>query len=102
PDNTQFFQASLNPHLQNYLIKVRNLCIKPAMTDANLNDLITPSEAAELREVSRQAIGDLIKRNKLQTWSIGKRVFVSRKAVLDYQPSVGGRPPKPKASKNKK
>jgi hypothetical protein len=41
------------------------------MANANLSDLITPSEAAALRAVSRQAIDDLMRRGKLQTWEIG-------------------------------
>ena len=71
------------------------------MTDLNLDDLISPSEAAELREVTRQAIDDLIRRKKLETWTIGKRIFVSRKAVLAYQPGAAGRP-KAKAGKKRK
>ncbi|MGH8710620.1 MAG: helix-turn-helix domain-containing protein [Burkholderiales bacterium] len=64
------------------------------MTEMNLEDLITPAEAAALRGVSRQAISDLIKREKLQTWEIGGRTFVSRKAVLNYEAAPSGRPAK--------
>jgi excisionase family DNA binding protein len=72
------------------------------MANANLSDLITPSEAAALRGVSRQAIDDLMRRGKLQTWEIGGRVFVSRKAVLAYRPAAGGRPRKAAGGRKKK
>ena len=41
-----------------------------------MSDLITQAEAARLREVSRQAISDLIKRRKLKTKKIGNVTFV--------------------------
>jgi hypothetical protein len=52
--------------------------------------------------VSRQAIDDLMRRGKLQTWEIGGRVFVSRKAVLAYRPAAGGRPRKAGSARGKK
>jgi excisionase family DNA binding protein len=68
------------------------------MANVNLEDLITPSEAAALRGVSRQAINDLINREKLETWEIGGRIFVSKTAVLNYEPAAAGRPVKAASS----
>lgn len=66
-----------------------------------MSDLITQAEAARLREVSRQAISDLIKRRKLKTKKIGNVTFVSRTAVLAYKPEAGGRPTIKKKAKAK-
>jgi excisionase family DNA binding protein len=57
-----------------------------------LQDLITQTEAAEIRGVSNQAISDLVKRGKLRTLSIGKRKFLLRSEVKAYKPAKGGRP----------
>lgn len=56
------------------------------------NDLITQAEAARLRNVSRSAISDLVKRGKLKVKTIGSVPFLSRREVLSYTPEVGGRP----------
>lgn len=66
-----------------------------------MSDLITQAEAARLRNVSPQAISDLIKRNKLKTKTIGTVTFVYRSSVLAYKPSAGGRPAKKKSVKAK-
>jgi hypothetical protein len=63
---------------------------------SSLDDLITQAEAARLRQVSRSAINDLVKRRKLKVKIIGGQPFVSRKEVLSYAPEVGGRPAKKK------
>ena len=63
---------------------------------SSLDDLITQAEAARLRQVSRSAINDLVKRRKLKVKIIGGQPFVSRKEVLSYEPEVGGRPAKKK------
>lgn len=66
-----------------------------------MSDLITQAEAARLREVSRQAISDLIKRHKLKIKKIGSVTFLSRTAVLAYKPEAGGRPATKKRAKAK-
>jgi len=64
-----------------------------------MSDLITQAEAARLRNVSPQAISDLIKRRKLKTKKIGSLTLVLRSSVLAYRPEVGGRPSKKKKAK---
>ena len=64
-----------------------------------MSDLITQAEAARLRNVSPQAISDLIKRHKLKTKTIGTVVFVYRSSVLAYRPEKGGRPAKNRKAK---
>ncbi|MGH7594104.1 MAG: helix-turn-helix domain-containing protein [Gemmatimonadales bacterium] len=54
--------------------------------------MISQSDAARLRGVSRQAIGRLIKRGKLQVISIGGRRFLSRQDVVHFEPARPGRP----------
>jgi len=63
---------------------------------SSLDDLITQAEAARLRQVSRSAINNLVKRRKLKVKIIGGQPFVSRKEVLSYEPEAGGRPVKKK------
>jgi len=60
------------------------------------DDFITQAEAARLRGVSRAAISDLIKRGKLKVSRKFGLPLLSRRAVLDYWPEVGGRPAKKK------
>jgi hypothetical protein len=62
------------------------------------DDLITQTEAAEIRGVAVQSISDLIRRGKLKTVTIGKRKFLLRSEVEKFKPSKGGRP-KSKATK---
>lgn len=57
-----------------------------------MGDLITPTAAAELRGVSRAAISDLIKRGRLQTYTVGGRTFVSRDEVKSFEAIKVGRP----------
>jgi excisionase family DNA binding protein len=64
-----------------------------------VEDLITQTEAAEIRGVSWQAINDLVRRGKLRTVTIGKRKFVLRSEVKAYKPEKGGRPRKESARK---
>lgn len=60
-------------------------------------DLITQSEAAELRGASVAAINDLVRRGKLRSEEkFGKRL-VFRSDVLAYVPNKGGRPARAKA-----
>lgn len=59
-----------------------------------IDDLITLAEAARLRGVTRQAIGKLVKNEKLKLVEIGGQPFLSRKEVADFKPGKSGRPKK--------
>jgi hypothetical protein len=61
------------------------------------DDFITQAEAARLRQVSRAAISDLIKRGKLKVHPKFGLPLLSRREVLSYRPEVGGRPPSKKS-----
>jgi len=56
------------------------------------DDLITQTEAAEIRGVAVQSISDLIRREKLKTVTIGKRKFLLRSEVKKFTPGPAGRP----------
>ena len=45
-----------------------------------------------MRGVSRQAIGKLIKANRLRSMVVGGHTLVSRADVLTYKPRKAGRP----------
>lgn len=64
------------------------------MKKEELLDLITQSEAARLRNVSPEAIADLIRRGRLTAIEVGGRKFLRRSEVVDYKPLKGGRPSK--------
>lgn len=55
-------------------------------------DWVTQSEAARLRNVTRQAIARLVGNGRLRTLDIGGRSFVNRADVLAFQPHRAGRP----------
>ena len=57
-------------------------------------DLITQAEAARLREVTAEAINDLIKRGKFEVFEVAGQKLLRRNDVINYRPSKGGRPPK--------
>lgn len=67
----------------------------------NLENLISISEAARIREVSHSAIQDLIKRGKLTVVEIGGRKFLNRDEVENFTPESIGRPPKEKSASKK-
>lgn len=58
------------------------------------DEWISQAEAARLRGVSRQAIADLIKRNRLETLEIAGRLLVRRTDVEKFVPHGAGRRPK--------
>jgi hypothetical protein len=64
------------------------------MRREELLDLITQSEAAKLREVSPEAIADLIKRGRLSVMEVGGKKFLRRTEVVNFKPLKGGRPSK--------
>lgn len=62
----------------------------------DLTDLISQTEAADIRGVTRASINELVKRGRLSTVNIGGKTFLRRSEVLNFEPDKGGRPPKPK------
>lgn len=60
-----------------------------------MDDLISQSEAARLRGVTKQAIANLVKRGRLRVVEIAGRALVYRSEVESFiaQPKTG-RPPK--------
>jgi Transcriptional regulator, AbiEi antitoxin len=72
------------------------------MEEIDMNDLVTRTQAAEIRGVSRSAIADLIKRGRLQPIEIAGRAFLSRREVEAFEPDPGGRPSKTKDEKASK
>ena len=64
-------------------------------------DMITQSEAARIRGVSHEAMRYLVKRGRFKIFMIGGKVFLSKREVERFKPSVGGRPRKKKSSKPK-
>lgn len=65
------------------------------MSDSTkLDDLITVDEAAEMRGVSRSAIRDLIRRNRIRRIDRFGRTLVYRSDIENYQTGKAGRPPK--------
>lgn len=54
------------------------------------------TDAARLRDVSRAAIADLVRRGKLRSYEIGGRKLVNKSEVVRFQPQPIGRPPKKK------
>lgn len=59
-------------------------------------DLITQAEAARLRGVTPQAIGDLIERGRLSVMEVGGVKFLSRSEVLAFEPKTHRRAGKAK------
>lgn len=63
-------------------------------TQRDADDWISQAEAARIREVSRQAIGRLIKRQRLETLKIGGRLLVRRRDIEGFTSLPVGRRPK--------
>jgi len=59
----------------------------------NPDDWVSQAEAARLRGVTRQAIARLIKKGRLQVWSVGGRALVRRAEIEAFKPEPAGRPP---------
>jgi excisionase family DNA binding protein len=69
--------------------------------DRNIFDVsawISQSEAARLRGVSREAIYNLVKKNRFATFKIGDKTLINREEVENYQPQPSGRKPKKRRS----
>src|ERR1700733_15672254 len=57
------------------------LTMSTNLSEETADDWISQAEAARIRGVSRQAIGRLIQRNRLETLSVGGRMLVRRKDI---------------------
>ncbi len=55
---------------------------------------ISQAEAARIRNVSRQAISQLVKAGRIRTLEIGGRTLVQRQDVEEFIPLPPGRPAK--------
>jgi hypothetical protein len=61
----------------------------------NIEEYISQAEAARIRNVSRQAIADLVKRERVSTILVAGRVLVRRSDIADFVPMPNkGRPRK--------
>lgn len=56
----------------------------------DLTELITPTQAARLRGVTRAAITSLIRRQRLRAIEIGGRPFLRRSDVENFAPEKPG------------
>jgi predicted DNA-binding protein (UPF0251 family) len=56
------------------------------------SEWISQAEAARLRGVSRQAIANLIKKERLEILDVGGRKLVRRKDILSFERLQAGRP----------
>jgi len=65
----------------------------------DIDDWISQVEAARIRNVSKQAIAKLIRRNRLSAREIGGRMLVRRSEVEAFVPMPIGRPRKKAAPK---
>jgi excisionase family DNA binding protein len=63
---------------------------KSENNQGELGDMITVSEAAKLRNVSRQAIHALIERERLRSVSMFGRVLLYRSEVEDFEKETPG------------
>ncbi len=74
--------------------------ILSGMSEFRPDELLTPTQAARLKGVSRQWITNLIRDGRLPAVSIAGRNFVRQKDVLNYAASIG-RPPGKVSTENK-
>jgi excisionase family DNA binding protein len=65
-----------------------------------LRDLISQTEAAEMRGVSRAAIRDLVKRGRLRSVEVGGRPLVYRSEVEKFETLPASGWPKGKSRKD--
>jgi excisionase family DNA binding protein len=73
---------------------------KTTIKDAkDIDDWISQVEAARIRNVSKQAIAKLIRRNRLSAREIGGRMLVRRSEIEAFVPMPIGRPHKKAAPK---
>jgi biotin operon repressor len=65
---------------------------KDDKASAQMDDFISQAEAARIRGVSRAAIQDLIRRERIQSIKLAGRVLVYRSEITNYQKGSPGRP----------
>jgi hypothetical protein len=58
-----------------------------------MNELITQTEAAELRGVSLRSINNLVRRGRLRSVEQFGKKLLYRNEVESFEPEKGGRPP---------
>lgn len=58
----------------------------------DMSDLISQAEAARLRNVTRAAIQDLVRRGRIRSMTIGGRALVYRSEIENYEQGNPGRP----------
>lgn len=64
------------------------------MVKIDPDELLTVSQAAELRGTTRQAINYLVRQRKLPVVEIAGKRFIKRGDLDSFTPDKGGRPPK--------
>lgn len=62
----------------------------------DMADLISQAEAARLRGVTRAAIQDLVRRERIRSVNVGGRSLVYRSEIESYEQGSPGRPKKAK------
>jgi excisionase family DNA binding protein len=62
--------------------------------EGEMSDLISQAEAARLRGVTRAAIQDLVRRERIRSVNVGGRALVYRSEIEDYERGEPGRPRK--------
>lgn len=67
---------------------------KQAAIDS-VSDLISQTEAARLRGVTRAAIQDLVRRRRIRSVNVGGRALVYRSEIESYEKGEPGRPRNP-------
>lgn len=67
-----------------------------SMVKIDPDELLTVTQAAEVRGTTRQAINYLIRNDKLPSVEIAGKRFVRRQDLDLFEPDKGGRPSKPK------
>ena len=70
---------------------------KQAVTDT-VSDLISQTEAARLRGVTRAAIQDLVRRGRIRSVNVGGRALVYHSEIVNYEQGEPGRPRKEQAT----
>lgn len=64
--------------------------VKGSKQSENVTDLITQTEAARIRNVTRAAIGDLIKRGRLSSIEMFGKSLVYRSEVMRFEKQKPG------------
>lgn len=59
------------------------------MEEIDFKDLISQKEAAEIRNTTRSAINELIKRGRLKVIVVGEKKLLSRKEVSTFNSQQG-------------